>query len=134
MTDYEGTSYSKVASKYLGDVFKKEKDFINSIEYYKQALDSRRGDFNANIQYTIAALHEELGEVDDAILEYMKVGYIYPDSIRIVADSHLNCAKLFEKQKKWSDAEKLYEKLSIMDVEEAVYARERLSWIRRNKR
>jgi len=68
-----------------------------------------------------------------AIVEYMKVGYIYPDSIDIVVGSQLACAGLLEKQDKWQEAEKFYEKVSAMDVDESSYARERLEWIRRNK-
>jgi len=134
IVDYEGTTYVKAASKYFGDILRKEGEFKEAVEYYKEALDNRRGDFNANIQYMIAELYEELEDFDNAIAEYMKVGYIYPDSTRIVVASQLACARLFEKQKKWQDAEKLYKKISLMDVEESTYARERLSWIRRNKR
>jgi len=122
-----------VASKYLGDISRKEKGFKDAIKYYRDALDGRRGDFNADIQYTIGQLYEELEDFDNAVAEYMKVGYIYPDSTRVVAVSQLDCARIFEKQKKWQEAERLYKKVSMMDAEKSTYAKERLGWIRRNK-
>ena len=80
IVDFEGTDYVKVASKYFGDILRKEREFRDAIRYYRDALDSRRGDFNADIQYTIGQLYEELEDLDNAVVEYMKVGYIYPDS------------------------------------------------------
>ena len=122
-----------MASKYFADILRKEGKLKNAIEYYKSALDSKRGDFNANIQYIIAKLYEELGDSENAVSEYMKVAYIYPDSAQIVIASQLACARLFEKQKDWDSAAKLYKKISLIDAKESVYARERLSWIKRNK-
>jgi tetratricopeptide (TPR) repeat protein len=130
MQKFNGTPYINLASKYFGDILRKEGDFKDAIEYYRGALDNRRGDFNAEIQYLIGRLYEKLGDIDNAIVEYMKVGYIYPDSTRIVSMAQLGCAKLFEKQKKWDEAERLYEKLSMMDVEESIPAKKRLEWIR----
>ena len=132
--DFEGTAYVNIASKYFGDILRGEGESNEAIEYYKKALDNRRGDFNADIQYTIAQLYERLGEVDNAIAEYLKVGYIYPDSTRIVVSSQMACARLFEKQKKWHEAERLYKKISVIGSKESSYARERLEWIKRNKR
>ncbi|MEE8317706.1 MAG: tetratricopeptide repeat protein, partial [Candidatus Omnitrophota bacterium] len=120
--------------KYFGDVLRKEGRIKEAIEYYRKAIDNRRGDFNAGIQHTIGQLYEELEDFDNAVTEYFKVGYIYPDSTRIVVDSQLASARLFEKQKKWQDAERLYKKMSMMDIKESAYAKERLNWIRRNKR
>ena len=134
IVDYKDTPYTGVGSRYLGDILRTEGDLEKAIDYYKKALTSRRGDFNANIQYAIGGLYEELGDFDNAVAEYMKVKYVYPDSTRAVVDSQLACARLFERQKKWDAAEKLYKKISLMDVVESAYARERLSWIKRNKR
>ena len=63
----------------------------------------------------------------------MKVGYVYPDSIAIVVDSQLQAARLFEKESRWDDAERLYKKISVMDAADSEYARQRLEWIKRNK-
>jgi len=125
--------YANVASKYLGDILKKEGQFKEAIEHYKEAIDSRRGDFNAKIQFEIADLYEKLEDNESAIAEYMKVGYVYPDSIAIVVDSQLQAARLFEKESRWDDAERLYKKISVMDAADSEYARERLEWIKRNK-
>jgi tetratricopeptide (TPR) repeat protein len=96
-------------------------------------LDSRRGDFNAGIQLTIGQLYEELGDIDNAIAEYMKVGYIYPDSSEIVASATLSCGRLLEKQNKIEEAVKLYKKISEMDTKEAEFAKERLKAIEERK-
>ncbi|MFH1783194.1 MAG: tetratricopeptide repeat protein [Candidatus Omnitrophota bacterium] len=133
MATYEDTSYVKMASKYLGDALKKEGQIEETIKYYKKAIDNTRGDFNAKLQQDIGKLYEELGELDTAISEYIKVGYIYPDSVNIVASSQLAGARLLEGQKKWKDAEKLYNKVASMEVDESKIALERLNWIKNNK-
>ena len=134
IAEFKDTAYANITSKYLGDILKKEGEFSKAIEYYKKAIDSRRGDFNANIQYMIGQLYEAKGDIDDAIAEYMKVAYVYPDSTRIMVTSQMASARLFEKKTKWEDAEKIYKKISNMEVKESSYAKERLEWIRRNKR
>jgi len=131
--DYKGTAFVKIASKYLGDIFRKEGILKDAINYYKESIDEHRGDFNAGLQLSIGQLYEELGDMDNAISEYLKVGYIYPDSAEIVSKAHLACAKLFEREKKWQEAEKLYRKIASMDTKEAVYAKERLKIIEENK-
>ncbi|MFA4991831.1 MAG: tetratricopeptide repeat protein, partial [Candidatus Omnitrophota bacterium] len=123
---HRDTGFVKLASKYLGDIFREEKDLKEAIEYYKEAIDDRRGDFNAGMQFIVARLYEESGDIDSAISEYMKVWYIYPDSTDIVAEAQMACAGLFEKQGKWEDAEKIYKKIISMDVKEAPRARERM--------
>jgi tetratricopeptide (TPR) repeat protein len=134
LSEFSGTAYSNVASKYYADILRKEGDLKGAIGYYENAIDNRRGDFNANIQYTIGQLYEAMGDMDNAIVEYMKVAYVYPDSTKIVVASQMSSARLFEKQVKWQDAEKIYKKISAMEVKESSYARERLLWIKRNKR
>lgn len=126
ITDYKNTAFVKVASKYLGDIMKKEEKAKDAISYYKESLDERRGDFNAGIQLTIGQLYEELGDLDSAVAEYMKVGYIYPDSTGIVSNATILCGRLLEKQGKISEAIKLYKKISDMDTKEAEFAKERL--------
>ena len=76
---------------------------------------------------------KKYSEALDAFKKIVPGSYIYPDSIDIVVGSQLACAGLLEKQDKWQEAEKFYEKVSAMDVDESSYARERLEWIRRNK-
>jgi tetratricopeptide (TPR) repeat protein len=132
--NFDRTHYVNVASKYLGDISRKEGKSKEAIKYYEKALDNRRGDFNANIQYEIGRLYSDIENFEDAVAAFMKVAYIYPDSTNVVVESQLDCAKIFEGQKKWADAEKLYTKIAVMDVKESTYARERISWIRRNKK
>lgn len=134
MNDYSETAFVKLASKYLGDIYKKEGNVREAIKYYKLSLDDKRGDFNASIQYNIAELYEGAGDIDMAISEYMKVWYIYPDSSGIVMKAELSCARLFEKQKKWQDAEKLYKKIANMDIKETLYAKERLKVLEANRK
>ena len=112
---------------------RKEGSIKDAINYYKESIDDRRGDFNAGIQLTIGQLYEEAGDVDNAIAEYMKVGYIYPDSTGIVANTALLCGRLLEKQNKIEEAVKLYKKISDMDAKESGLAKERLKAIEERK-
>jgi TolA-binding protein len=131
--EYKNTAFVKTAYKYLGDIAKREGDIKDAINYYKKSLDDRRGDFNAGIQFTIGRLYEESGDIESAVAEYMKVGYIYPDSTDIVANATLYCARILEKQDKIDEAVKLYKKVSEMDAKEAADAKEKLKAIETNK-
>ena len=70
---------------------------------------------------------------DNAVSEYLKVGYLYPKSRYWAMRARLRTAQIFEAQERWLDARKVYEEIALEDVQEAKHARERLRWMDKHK-
>ena len=76
--------------------------------------------------------YEESGDAEQAVAEFLKVKYLYPEITRWSGRAGLRAATLFEGKGRWNDARKIYEELSGTNLEEAKYARERLEWMKDN--
>jgi TolA-binding protein len=129
---YPGTQFEKVADKKIGDIFKQKKLYNAAIEKYRLAITEAQSDFNAETQFLIGECYEEAGDADQAMAEFLKVKYLYPEITRWSGRAGLRTATLFENKGRWKDARKIYEELSGTKLEEAKYARERLEWIKDN--
>jgi TolA-binding protein len=129
---YPGTQFEKVASRRIGDMLKERGLYNAAIERYKAAITDTQSNFNAETQFLIAECYEESGDVDQAIPEYLKVKYLYPDISPWPGRAQLRAATLFEGKLRWKDAVKIYEELASGKRGEAKYAKERLDWIKEN--
>jgi len=129
---YPGTQFEKLANKKIGDILKQKKLYNAAIEKYRLAITETQSDFNAETQFQIADCYEETGEGEQAVAEFLKVKYLYPEITRWSGKAGLRAAAIFENKGRWKDAKKIYEELSGTNLEEAKYARERLEWIKNN--
>jgi len=129
---YPGTQFEKVADKKIGDIFKQRKLYNAAIERYRLAITEAQSDFNAETQFLIGECYEEAGDADQAIAEFLKVKYLYPELTKWSGRAGLRAATLFENKGRWKDARKIYEELSGTKLQEAKYARERLEWMEDN--
>jgi len=127
---YDGTSFARTADRKIGHIFMDKGDFLKAIECFKRALTATDTDFNAQIQYDIAKAYALKGDSESAVIEYLKVSYMYPQSTFWSARAELKCAALLERMQRWEQAIKVYERLAKRDVKESSHARERLEWLR----
>jgi len=127
---HPGTRFEKVANKKIGDILKERKLFNAAIEKYRLAITEKQSEFNAETQFAIGESYEELGDNEEALSEYLKVKYLYPEITYWSARAGLRAAYIFEVKQRWNDARKIYEEMAGADLEEAKYAKERLEWIR----
>jgi TolA-binding protein len=65
----------------------------------------------AEAQFRIGECHAELGRRDRAIVEYLKVVYLYPNQPSLVARAQFRAANIYEEIGKEEEAMKLYQKL-----------------------
>jgi TolA-binding protein len=117
--------YTKIAFKEQGDSFNKNAEYPKAIAAYRRAI-SVNENFNAQVQFLIAGCYENLDQFDQAISEYMKAFYLYPNGAPWSLKAQLRCAQIFEMNNKWSQAKRLYEKLAKLDGKESQVAQERL--------
>ncbi|MDD5423800.1 MAG: tetratricopeptide repeat protein, partial [Candidatus Omnitrophica bacterium] len=129
---YPGTQFEKVASRRIGDILKERGLYNAAVEKYKVAITETQSNFNAETQYLIGECYEESGDAEQAIPEFLKVKYLYPEVKRWSGRAQLRAATLFEGRQRWKDAAKIYEELASGKYEEAKYAKERLDWIKTN--
>ncbi len=94
-----------------------------AMDYFKIALTGENSEMNAQIQYDIAQCYEKIGKDDEAIEEYIKVEYRYPQGKFWVMQSRLKSAELFEKKGDTETALKVYQKLADGGGPEAEKAR-----------
>jgi len=127
---YKDTPFARGANRKIGRIFVDKKEFVRAIKYFKKALASEDTAFNAEIQYNIAEAYASKGEGELAIVEYLKVSYMYPLSTFWSARAELECASMLERMQKWGQAIRVYERLAARNVKESEYAEERLEWLR----
>jgi tetratricopeptide (TPR) repeat protein len=113
----------------LAEVYKKEGDYGKARQAYRMALLNAPLSQMASLEFKLAQVLEEEGKIDEALGEYLKVIYLYPQDESLVVKALLRAAQIYENQKKFKQAKNIYLKLADMDVEEAKYARERLEHI-----
>ncbi|MDD5421985.1 MAG: tetratricopeptide repeat protein, partial [Candidatus Omnitrophica bacterium] len=128
-TELVNTVYRKVAN-----IKKDRKEFDSAIFYFSKVLGADNNESNAQLQYEIAECYENKGEFAAAAEEYLKVPYLYSKGVFWSIRSQLKCAQVFERLGKPDEAARLYEKLADMDVEESVFAKKRLEWLKWEKK
>lgn len=131
LTQFPKTPLEKRAARKIGNLLRDKEDYAGAISYLQRAKTGDEYEPNAQIQFEIGECYEALGQADKALEEFLRLTYLYPKSTYWVMRSNLKTGALFEKQGKWEEAVKTYEKLAGWNrLEEAEVARERLKWIR----
>ncbi|MFC1703618.1 tetratricopeptide repeat protein [Candidatus Omnitrophota bacterium] len=128
--DFSRDGYFKLA-----DIQRSQGSFQEAVELYRKALDTKKVKSqidNVQVQFAIAETFEEKGSYDEAIEVYFEVAYLYPEKKSWFIRSYLRAARIFEDREDWPEAQKIYEKISLENVEEAKFAQERLEWINQN--
>ena len=129
----ESERLQRAANKKIGLMYQAESFYNIAITYYRKAITNESNDFNAELQFKIAQCLEDEARFEDAISEYLKVSYLYPNSRYWVIKARLRVAYILEFQTKWAEARKIYEEIALEDVEEAKHAQERLLWMDKHK-
>ncbi|MFH1678387.1 MAG: tetratricopeptide repeat protein, partial [Candidatus Omnitrophota bacterium] len=121
--------YPKMADLYY-DLTK----FNEAIDYYRKSLEVVPLRQVPGIQFRIAEVFQAQGLIDRAVEEYLKVTYLYSDNPQFAVKALLRVAAIYEDGEKFNEAERIYEKIISLNVEEAKFARERIDWIRAHRK
>ena len=136
---YEGTlkdypNLSGIIYLQMADVFYKTDDLSRSLEFYRKSLDLVPLKQMPGIQLRIAEVLEAQGKVNEAIEEYFKATYLFPEDNVLARKAFLRVAAIYEGKHSYKEALVIYKKVSSMNAEESKYAKERIEWINKNVR
>jgi tol-pal system protein YbgF len=129
---FPNTRWEKDAYYNLGQKLKESGKLTDAIDSIRRSLGESKDEYEAEKQFLIAECYEDLMRDEEAIAEYLKVGYLFPSAASCAVRAQLRAASLFEKLKKWEDAAKVYRKIADTTTDESKYAMERLKWIQEN--
>jgi tetratricopeptide (TPR) repeat protein len=118
----------------IGDLFYMQADYARAVEYYRKAAELVSAREMPGMQLKIAEALSAQGKIDDAIEEYLKVGYLYPGDIKLVVKADLRVGALYEEKGNLKEAANIYRKIVGMNVEESKYAQERIDLIKQRNR
>ena len=126
--EFAGEAYLK-----LGQLYRNAQNYEKQIEVYQMALAARQGQIDrAQVQFNLADTLELMSRSEDAIAEYLKIPQLYPAQKGWVVKAYLRVAKTYEEGEDWQGARVTYQKIIQLNTPEAVFAQERLEWIKNN--
>ncbi|MFC1514435.1 tetratricopeptide repeat protein [Candidatus Omnitrophota bacterium] len=85
---------------------------------------------SAGLRFSKGYALEKMGNSSEAIKNFFEGIFIFPDDQDNVVRSYLRIARLYEELESFDQAQKAYEKIIDMGVEEAKYARQKLKALR----
>ncbi|MCM8789770.1 MAG: tetratricopeptide repeat protein, partial [Candidatus Omnitrophica bacterium] len=104
--------------------------FDEAIDYYRKALDVVPIRQMPSIQFRLAEVFQAQNlDMKKTIEEYLKVTYLYSDNPQLAVKALLRVAQIYEDSGEFKEAERIYEKIISMNVEEGKFAQERIDWI-----
>jgi TolA-binding protein len=137
ISQYPDTEAAQWARFRQGGIFLAQKDYEKAIAFYKEiVLGGGPRALSARAQYAIGECLAAKGELDDAIVEYLKVGYLYPEEKKWASTGQIQAAQIYERQGKWEEAIKIYEVIIQTHKEGEVVdlSRERIEAIKEEDR
>jgi len=124
--EYAGEAYLK-----LGQLYRNLQDYEKELNVYQKALLARGQIDRAQVQFNLADTLELMSRTDEAIAEYLKIPDLYPNETSWVVKAYLRIAKIYEEGQDWEAASVTYQKIIQLNTPEAIYAQERLDWIKK---
>ncbi len=120
---------SKSALVKMAQIQRRKKAFEEALVSLQKALELEGAQPNAAILMEIAELQEELGREQEAVQNYLKATYLYPDDGPMAVKALLRVARIYESRENWKDLEVVLKKIMEYEVPEAKYAKEKLQWL-----
>ena len=114
----------------MGDIYFKTGSYNQALDIFKRSLDIVPVKEMPAIQLKIAETLEASGKADEAIEEYLKVTYLYPQDNALAVKPLLRVAKIYEDRENFKEAMNIYRRIVLLNTEEAKFANERIDWIR----
>ncbi len=86
--------------------------FAEALEYFRRVPPNTEDDeHNAEIQYWIGECYFYIGNYDTAVVEYLKVSYLYPKLFMWGLSAEYKAAIAYEQQRKFDEAKKIYQRI-----------------------
>jgi tetratricopeptide (TPR) repeat protein len=114
----------------IADIYKLQGKYEEAIAFYHKGLALSSIKQMNTLQFKIAECFQEQAKLDEAIEEYLKIMYLYPQDKSLVTKALIRAAQIYEDKGRFKEAVDVYRKVISLDVEEAKYAQERMDWIK----
>ncbi|MBF0593724.1 MAG: tetratricopeptide repeat protein [Candidatus Omnitrophica bacterium] len=128
--------YKRDALMKIAQIDRKAGKYADELKAYTDALAAAKGVSavkDVQLQFMLGDTYEAMNQPDLAVEAYVKVPYVHAKERDWVVKAYLRIAKIYENKEDWDKAITAYEKVSAMDVDEAKFARERITWIGNNR-
>ncbi len=129
INDNRFAQYRQVALIKKADTLRLMRNYKESLAAYKQALNNK---YDSQILFKMGELSEEMGDLDSALDNYLKLSYLPGLDQTLAKRALLRAARICEARNNWQEAAKIYNKLIDSKFEEAEYAKDRLDWIEKH--
>lgn len=113
----------------IAQVYKEKGDLKEAIKFFREALNKVPLKQASGVQFNLAMCLEEAGKKDEAIEEYLKLVYLYPEDRSEAVKSYLRVAMIYEDKEEYEKAGYTYGKILEMNVPESKFAKERIDSI-----
>lgn len=122
LSTYEKIAQTDTENEFLADSLYGTGKTLEKLGRYRQAIiilgqiqDPEDEQRQAEIHFRIAECHRKLGDFEEAVLDYLKVAYLYPDSLNWALLAQERAAACLENQDKIEEAGKLLGKILEAD-------------------
>ena len=132
--DYPGLSGLNDERRRAGMVFQKNNRYDLAIKAMKQILaHSNDSELKVEAQYWIGENYQYKGDMENAIIEYLKVTYLYPEEYMWGLTARYMAAQVYEETGHYEDAIKLYNIVAVKsnDKSKTEFARQRVKELER---
>ena len=98
----------------IGLLFLKEKEYDRAIKSFIQTIHGT-GDSKLKVEahFWLGESFQNSGRLEDAVLEYLKIPYLYPENDLWAGTARFRAGEIFERQGKLDDAVVMYQKLVL---------------------
>ncbi|MBI5749054.1 MAG: tetratricopeptide repeat protein [Nitrospinae bacterium] len=118
----------------IGLFFLKEKEYDLSIKSFMQVINNAEDNkLKAEVHFWLGETFQGSGRLEDAVIEYLKISYLYPDNDMWAGTARFRAGEIFEMQGRVDEAIMIYQKLSskYKGDERGKFAAKRLEKIRK---
>ena len=122
----------------IGLFFLKEKEYDSSFKSFMQVINNAEDNkLKAEAHFWLGETFQGSGRLEDAVIEYLKISYLYPENDMWAGTARFRAGEIFEMQGRADEAIMIYQKLSskYKGDERGKFAAKRLEEIKklRNK-
>ncbi|MBU0568733.1 tetratricopeptide repeat protein, partial [bacterium] len=113
----------------LGLAHYEKKAYKKAINLWTEITKNKKAEeLRAEAQFRIGDAYLAWGKEDEAIVNYLRVAYLYPNYLKWAASAQYQAATIYERKKKYEEAKKLYQGIlkNYKEGEWMVLAKERL--------
>ena len=108
ISTYTGTTAADRSRLALGWMSYESQSYPKSIEYFRTVAGNRTDDIAAEAQFAIGLAFQTQRNYADAIVNFMRIRYVFPGSAQWIAKAYLNLGECYERTNQIQKAKEAY--------------------------